>query len=198
MTITDTWGRSVNGSWTGLTGFLQREEADVGSTGMFVLKERLPVVNFIAATTPTRYFYRSDTNTFQSLIFCTCRTKIIIELFMLSFRVNNCSGLNFWVDKLCILVGGYQQLSAACLFVRNHKVSRVFICQCRKNLQTAVSLNLSQWKNFLLIFHSIASGTRRTFWDCSPSETCISRWTEGISTNAFTSYPHEDTPCSCT
>jgi hypothetical protein len=54
MTITDTWGYSINGSWTGLTGFLQREEADIGSTGMFVLKQRLSVVNFIAATTRTR------------------------------------------------------------------------------------------------------------------------------------------------
>jgi hypothetical protein len=82
MTVTDTWGHSVNGSWTGLTGFLQREEADVGSTGMFLLKERLSVVNFIAATTPTRYLYRSDTNTFQSLIFCTCRTKIMVKFFI--------------------------------------------------------------------------------------------------------------------
>jgi hypothetical protein len=54
MAITDTWGYSINGSWTGLTGFLQREEADIGSTGMFLLKQRLSVVNFIAATTPTR------------------------------------------------------------------------------------------------------------------------------------------------
>jgi hypothetical protein len=54
MKITDTWGYAIKGSWTGLTGFLQREEADIGSTGMFVLKERLPVVNFITATTSTR------------------------------------------------------------------------------------------------------------------------------------------------
>jgi hypothetical protein len=78
MTVTDTWGYPVNGSWTGLTGFLQREEADVGATGMFVLKERLPVVNFITATTSTRYLYRSDTNTLQNLIFYTCRVKIIV------------------------------------------------------------------------------------------------------------------------
>jgi hypothetical protein len=54
MIITDTWGYAINGSWTGLTGFLQRGEADIGSTGMFVLKQRLSVVNFIAATTRTR------------------------------------------------------------------------------------------------------------------------------------------------
>jgi hypothetical protein len=75
MTVTNTWGYSVNGSWTGLTGFLQREEADVGSTGMFVLKERLSVVNFITATIPTRYFYRSDTNAFQNLIFYIFQNK---------------------------------------------------------------------------------------------------------------------------
>ena len=78
MTVTGTWGHSINGSWTGLTGFLQREEADIGSSGMFVLKERLPVVNYIAATTKTRYLYRGDTNTFQNLIFYIFRTKIIV------------------------------------------------------------------------------------------------------------------------
>jgi hypothetical protein len=60
MAVTDTWGYSINGSWTGLTGFLQREQADVGSTGMFVLKQRLSVVNFIAATTRTRCDARRD------------------------------------------------------------------------------------------------------------------------------------------
>jgi hypothetical protein len=55
MRITDTWGYAINGSWTGLTGYLQREEADIGTTGMFVLKQRLSVVNYIAATTPTRF-----------------------------------------------------------------------------------------------------------------------------------------------
>ena len=75
MTFTDTWGYPVNGSWTGLTGFLQREEADIGATGMFVLKERLPVVHFITATTSTRYLYRSDTNTFQNLIFFFLQNK---------------------------------------------------------------------------------------------------------------------------
>ena len=83
MTFTDTWGYPVNGSWTGLTGFLQREEADIGATGMFVLKERLPVVHFITATTSTRYLYRSDTNTFQNLIFSSCKTKIIVKFVML-------------------------------------------------------------------------------------------------------------------
>jgi len=78
MTVTGTWGHSVNGSWTGLAGFLQREEADIGSTGMLLLKERLPVVNFIAVPVKTRYLYRGDTNTFQNLIFHICRTKIIV------------------------------------------------------------------------------------------------------------------------
>jgi len=103
MTVTDTWGHSINGSWTGLTGFLQREEADVGSTGMFLLKERLPVVKFIAAPIPTRYLYRSDTNTFQNLIFYTCRTKIVTIFH--GFRVIIIQIVSFWVAKLYILVG---------------------------------------------------------------------------------------------
>ncbi|KDR13328.1 hypothetical protein L798_12953 [Zootermopsis nevadensis] len=71
MAITNTWGYSANGSWTGLTGFLQREEADIGSTGMFVLKQRLSVVNFIAATTRTRsaFLFRPPPLSFVMNIF---------------------------------------------------------------------------------------------------------------------------------
>jgi hypothetical protein len=72
MKITDTWGYAINGSWTGLTGFLQRGEADIGSTGMFVLKERLSVVNFIAATTSTRCCMGA----FGILVLCTSTLHI--------------------------------------------------------------------------------------------------------------------------
>jgi hypothetical protein len=73
MTITDTWGYAINGSWTGLTGFLQREEADIGSTGMFVLKQRLSVVNFIAVTTSTR----CCAGVFAILILCTLHIRVL-------------------------------------------------------------------------------------------------------------------------
>jgi hypothetical protein len=104
MTVTDSWGHSINGSWTGLTGFLQREEADVGSTGMFLLKERLPVVNFVAAPIPTRYLYRSDTNTFQNLIFLCFRTKKNGMIFH-AFRLMIVQIVSFWVAKLRSPVG---------------------------------------------------------------------------------------------
>jgi hypothetical protein len=55
MTIVDTWGYpEKDGNWSGLTGYLQRGEADIGSTGMFVTKERLPFVRYIASTSITK------------------------------------------------------------------------------------------------------------------------------------------------
>jgi hypothetical protein len=83
MTVTNTWGYAINGSWTGLTGFLQRQEADVGSTGMFLIKERLSVVNFIAATTRARYLYQNDKNTFQNMIFSLREAKRMLQLLSL-------------------------------------------------------------------------------------------------------------------
>ena len=55
MTIVDTWGYPDKaGNWSGLNGYLQRREADIGTTGMFVTKERLPFVRYIASTSTTK------------------------------------------------------------------------------------------------------------------------------------------------
>jgi hypothetical protein len=55
MTIVDTWGYpDKDGNWSGLTGYLQRRQADIGTTGMFVTKERLPFVRYIASTSVTK------------------------------------------------------------------------------------------------------------------------------------------------
>lgn len=54
-TVVDTWGYPDSaGNWSGLTGYLQRSEADIGATGMFVTKERIPFVRYIASTSVTR------------------------------------------------------------------------------------------------------------------------------------------------
>jgi hypothetical protein len=51
MTVVNTWGYDVNGSWTGLSGYLQRGDADIGATAMFVIENRLPFLTYIAGTT---------------------------------------------------------------------------------------------------------------------------------------------------
>jgi hypothetical protein len=55
MMIVDTWGYpESDGNWSGLSGVLQRSEADIGSTAMFVTKDRLPFVRYIASTSVTK------------------------------------------------------------------------------------------------------------------------------------------------
>jgi hypothetical protein len=54
MTVVNTWGYDVNGSWTGLSGYLQRGDADIGATAMFVTENRLPFVTYIAGTSETK------------------------------------------------------------------------------------------------------------------------------------------------
>ena len=54
MTYMNTWGFNANGSWTGLTGYLQRCEVDIGATGMYMIKERVSSIDYIAAPAATR------------------------------------------------------------------------------------------------------------------------------------------------
>lgn len=53
--VTDSWGyRSENGSWSGMTGMLQRREIDIGGTGTFFIPQRIGVVDYIQLYTHTR------------------------------------------------------------------------------------------------------------------------------------------------
>ncbi|KAJ9596018.1 hypothetical protein L9F63_012751 [Diploptera punctata] len=65
------WGRYVNGTWTGLTGYLAREEADIGATGSFMLNARMPVLDYIAAPIKTRegFIFRAPPLSYMSNIF---------------------------------------------------------------------------------------------------------------------------------
>ncbi|XP_021928480.1 probable glutamate receptor isoform X2 [Zootermopsis nevadensis] len=71
-TVVDTWGYPDSaGNWSGLTGYLQRSEADIGATGMFVTKERIPFVRYIASTSVTRnaFIFRQPPLSFVTNIF---------------------------------------------------------------------------------------------------------------------------------
>jgi hypothetical protein len=51
MAVVDTWGYDAS---TGMFGYLHRGDADIGTTPMFVIEERLSVVTYIAGTTRSR------------------------------------------------------------------------------------------------------------------------------------------------
>ncbi|XP_033608435.1 uncharacterized protein LOC111867100 [Cryptotermes secundus] len=72
MKIVDTWGYPDSaGHWSGLSGYLQRSEVDIGTTGMFVTKERLPFVRYIASTSVTKnaFIFRQPPLSFIMNIF---------------------------------------------------------------------------------------------------------------------------------
>lgn len=54
MAVTHTWGYKVNGSWTGMTGYLESGDVDVGATAMYITESRISVLTYLAATTRTR------------------------------------------------------------------------------------------------------------------------------------------------
>ncbi|XP_063232174.1 glutamate receptor ionotropic, delta-2-like [Bacillus rossius redtenbacheri] len=71
LSIVDTWGYPSNGSWSGMVGSLQRKEADIGATALFFTANRLPVIDYIAMTTPTRskFVFRQPPLSFVTNVF---------------------------------------------------------------------------------------------------------------------------------
>ncbi|XP_069696780.1 probable glutamate receptor [Periplaneta americana] len=71
MKATDSWGYLQNGSWSGLAGYLQRGEVDIGCTAMFMLPSRLPIVHFISAPVKTKsaFLFRPPPLSFVQNIF---------------------------------------------------------------------------------------------------------------------------------
>ncbi|KAL1514088.1 hypothetical protein ABEB36_003407 [Hypothenemus hampei] len=55
FSICNTWGYKDNKSeWSGMMGELTRREADIGGTSLFLLKERIDLIEYIAMISPTR------------------------------------------------------------------------------------------------------------------------------------------------
>lgn len=102
----DTWGYRVNGTWNGMTGYLIRQEVEIGGTKrdiiyrvhffnvstlyiltflftltgspMFFTSERISVVDYIASPTPTR----------SKFVFQQPKLSYENNLFLLSFRTS--------------------------------------------------------------------------------------------------------------
>ncbi|CAH0397941.1 unnamed protein product [Chilo suppressalis] len=76
--FTETWGYRVNGSWNGMTGYLIREEVEIGGSPMFFTSERISIVDYIASPTPTR----------SKFVFQQPKLSYENNLFLLSFRTS--------------------------------------------------------------------------------------------------------------
>uniref|UniRef100_A0A0K8TUD4 Ionotropic Receptor n=1 Tax=Epiphyas postvittana TaxID=65032 RepID=A0A0K8TUD4_EPIPO len=74
--FTNTWGYRVNGTWNGMTGYLVREEVEVGGSPMFFTSERVSIVDYISSPTPTR----------SKFVFRQPKLSYENNLFLLSFR----------------------------------------------------------------------------------------------------------------
>nr|QEI46874.1 ionotropic receptor 75q.2 [Galleria mellonella] len=72
----NTWGYLENGTWNGMTGYLVREEVEIGGSPMFLTSERIPVVEYISSPTPTR----------SKFVFQQPKLSYESNLFLLSFR----------------------------------------------------------------------------------------------------------------
>ncbi|XP_045772160.1 uncharacterized protein LOC123872073 [Maniola jurtina] len=85
---TETWGYRRNNSWNGMTGYLVREEVEIGGSPMFLTFERLSVVEYISSPTPTR----------SKFVFQQPKLSYENNLFLLSFKVS------LWVGSGVLLL----------------------------------------------------------------------------------------------
>ncbi|KAL4712300.1 hypothetical protein ACJJTC_004062 [Scirpophaga incertulas] len=76
--FTETWGYKVNGTWNGMTGYLIRQEVEIGGSPMFFTSERISIVDYIASPTPTR----------SKFVFQQPKLSYENNLFLLSFRTS--------------------------------------------------------------------------------------------------------------
>ncbi|XP_011063704.1 PREDICTED: glutamate receptor ionotropic, kainate 4-like [Acromyrmex echinatior] len=51
--ISNNWGRNNNGSWDGMIGMLQRHEIDIGGTSMYMMANRIHILEYIQLYTRT-------------------------------------------------------------------------------------------------------------------------------------------------
>nr|AST36236.1 putative ionotropic receptor IR75q.2 [Hedya nubiferana] len=72
----NTWGYRVNGTWNGMTGYLVREEVEIGGSPMFFTTERISIVDYISSPTPTR----------SKFVFRQPKLSYENNLFLLSFK----------------------------------------------------------------------------------------------------------------
>ncbi|XP_049869366.1 ionotropic receptor 75a-like [Pectinophora gossypiella] len=72
----NTWGYKVNGTWNGLTGYLIRNEVEIGGSPMFFTSERISEVDYISSPTPTR----------SKFVFQQPKLSYENNLFLLSFK----------------------------------------------------------------------------------------------------------------
>ncbi|XP_023941969.2 ionotropic receptor 75a [Bicyclus anynana] len=110
--FTDTWGYRRNNSWSGMTGYLVREEVEIGGSPMFFTSERLSVVEYISSPTPTR----------SKFVFQQPKLSYENNLFLLSFK------FSLWVGSSVLILLVYLVLCIVAFWEwrqSRHRVSRI-------------------------------------------------------------------------
>ncbi|XP_041978116.1 ionotropic receptor 75a-like [Aricia agestis] len=75
--FTETWGyKQANNTWNGMSGYLARDEVDIGGSPMFFTSERLSILEYISSPTPTR----------SKFVFQQPKLSYENNLFILSFQ----------------------------------------------------------------------------------------------------------------
>ncbi|KAG5344282.1 GRID2 protein, partial [Acromyrmex heyeri] len=67
--VSNNWGRNNNGSWDGMIGMLQRHEIDIGGTSMYMMTNRIHILEFIQLYTRSGNVWIA-TGIFLVLVFC--------------------------------------------------------------------------------------------------------------------------------
>ncbi|XP_030768286.1 ionotropic receptor 75a-like [Sitophilus oryzae] len=89
ITYKDTWGYKNNKSeWSGMMGMLTRKEADIGGTSLFLTRERVDLIDYIAMITPTR----------SKFVFRQPKLSYITNVFVLPFDTK------VWISTAVLII----------------------------------------------------------------------------------------------
>lgn len=78
---TNTWGykNGKTGEYNGMTGHLQRNEVDIGGTSLFMVPDRVSLIEYVSMTTPTKanFVFRAPPLSYVSNIYYLPFTGIV-------------------------------------------------------------------------------------------------------------------------
>ncbi|XP_050303417.1 ionotropic receptor 75a-like [Anthonomus grandis grandis] len=107
ISITNTWGYKDNASnWNGMMGELTRNEADIGGTALFLTKERIHLIDYIAMISPTlsKFVFRQPKLSYVSNVYTLpFDSKVwISSIFLVIIIMGSLYGLTRWENLIAV------------------------------------------------------------------------------------------------
>lgn len=165
--IVSTWGYLDNATntWSGMIGQLVTKKADLGASPLFFTEDRIPIIQYLAMTSPTR----------SKFIFKSPKLSFTDNVFLLPFEnvsiCNMCSRFfNFFllpIKSVWICLGATIIVTSTALFLVSYIEWRITQNMVNRNgnIGNFLRIPFSPFYRIITIRHSFClTFTRHSFW----------------------------------